>query len=434
MAQVDTSIYRNLQPTVKLQTPFELQGQFQQLQQGQNQNRLAQMQFQKAERDEAQQNALAGAYRDYYAQPTQDPNMLYKTLAGAGQGAAIPGVMETMNKAAKSGVDLNNAKLTGQKMQGEITQAQRERAAAKIGAHLSDPNLTADKILADLQSQVETGELTFEQAQATAQRLPQDPAQLKPFLNQILMSVMKPKELFEANSPKVERADLGGSIALLDQNPNSPTFGKPLAGYGKTPSPEALLTDARGKEANSIKAREVGIIGGKQAFDAEGKMSDDFKAQAKEFVSVRDGYTRLNASLKHATKSAAATLAGATSFMKLLDPGSVVRESELGMALQASGVIDRATNYYNTLKLGKVLTPSQAKDFENIGKQIFEAAQANQKALEAQYAERAGRYGLNPKNIVTDYSIKAPKTVTRTGTVNGKKVVEYSDGSVEYAK
>lgn len=168
------------------------------------------------------------------------------------------------------------------------------------------------------------------------------------------------------------------------------------------------LADARGREANALKAREVGIIGGKQAFDAEGKMADDYKAQSKEFVAVRDGYTRLNSSLKHATKSAAATLAGATSFMKLLDPGSVVRESELGMALAASGVIDRAMNYYNTLKLGKVLTERQAKDFENIGAKIYEAAEANQKSLTEQYRGRAQSYGLNPKNIITDYSIKKP--------------------------
>ena len=429
MAQIDTSIYGRFAPTVKLQTPFEIEEGYQQIQQGQNQNKLAQMQFAEDERAGAERNALSAISKQYGNTPEYG-NQLYKG------GFAKEGQAQDKYLADReaSGVELNNKRLTGQKLQGEITQVQRERSAAKIGAHLNDPNLTADKILADLQYQVQSGELPLEQAQAMAQRLPEDPAQLKPFLNQILMSVMKPKELFEANTPKVERADFGGSIALLDQNPNSATFGKPLAGYGKTASPEALLTDARGKEANSIKAREVGIIGGKQAFDAEGKMGDDYKAQSKEFVAVRDGYTRLNASLKHATTSAAATLAGATSFMKLLDPGSVVRESELGMALAATGVFDRAANYYNTLKLGKVLTPAQAKDFEKIGAQIYAAAEANQKSLTEQYTERAKGYGLNSKNIITDYSIKAPPNQNEGQTAMSKsgKPMIMRNGQWEY--
>lgn len=226
-----------------------------------------------------------------------------------------------------------------------------------------------------------------------------------------------------AQAPKVVADNLGGKIVYRGEDSITP-----MGMAEKTVTPDAVmtdqrvkqegalnrgvtlrgqaLTDARGREANALKAREVGIIGGKQAFDAEGKMADDFKAQSKVFADVRDGYTRLNASLKNATNSAAATLAGATSFMKLLDPGSVVRESELGMALQASGVLDRAKNYYKTLQMGKVLTKSQAKDFENIGAKIYDAAKANQTSLEDQYKERAKNYGLNPKNIITDYTIK----------------------------
>ena len=79
--------------------------------------------------------------------------------------------------------------------------------------------------------------------------------------------------------------------------------------------------------------------------ETERKMADDYRAQSKGFGEASSAYKQINATLDSATKSPAATLAAATKFMKILDPGSVVRESELGMALQASGVLDRAANY-----------------------------------------------------------------------------------------
>jgi len=137
--------------------------------------------------------------------------------------------------------------------------------------------------------------------------------------------------------------------------------------------------------------------------EMEMKLADDHKAQSKDFIAIRDGYTRLMASLPNATKSAASTLAGATSFMKLLDPGSVVRESELGMSLAATGVLDRMTNYFNVLQNGKVLTESQAKDFEDTAKAIYAAAEKNQAALDNDYAAKAQAYGLDINNIKGNY-------------------------------
>lgn len=76
MARIDTSIYNNLQPTVKLQTPFELQHGFQNIQQGQNQNRLAQMQFQEADRVAAERNALTDVTRQYGNSPEYKNKLL----------------------------------------------------------------------------------------------------------------------------------------------------------------------------------------------------------------------------------------------------------------------------------------------------------------------------------------------------------------------
>jgi len=67
-------------------------------------------------------------------------------------------------------------------------------------------------------------------------------------------------------------------------------------------------------------------------------------------------------------------LTAATKFMKLLDPGSVVRESELYLAMNATGLIDRIANYKSRLENGEVLNPKQREDFRNVANQLFKAA------------------------------------------------------------
>lgn len=64
MATIDTSMYNNLQP-VKISSPFENAAMLAQIQQGQAQNRLAQMQLKEAERSDSERNALAGIARQY---------------------------------------------------------------------------------------------------------------------------------------------------------------------------------------------------------------------------------------------------------------------------------------------------------------------------------------------------------------------------------
>lgn len=207
--------------------------------------------------------------------------------------------------------------------------------------------------------------------------------------------------------------------------------------YQKQQDTATLAETKRGHDIT----REVGlganaVVGGKQMFEAEQKLAADHQAESKIFETVRDAHSRLSSALPNATKSAASTLAGATTFMKLLDPGSVVRESELGLALQATGAIDRMTNYYNVLQNGKVLTPSQAKDFQETGDKLFNAAKQNQEKLDRQYAERAKSYGMNPKNVITNYSdnkitpITIPEgAITQTSPSTGKKRYSIDGGA-----
>ena len=79
-------------------------------------------------------------------------------------------------------------------------------------------------------------------------------------------------------------------------------------------------------------------------------LSSKFKAEPiyKDYNDMKSAFGQVVSSLSQGTPIG--DVAGATKMMKLLDPGSVVRETELGIAMAASGRMDRLENYFKNLK------------------------------------------------------------------------------------
>jgi hypothetical protein len=128
--------------------------------------------------------------------------------------------------------------------------------------------------------------------------------------------------------------------------------------------------------------------------------------EVKAFNEMKTSFGQINAGLN--AKSAAGDLTAATKFMKLLDPGSVVRESELYLAMDATGVLDKATNYYARLARGEKLTPSQREDFRNIANQLYKAAENTKLNYDKQYEEIAKNNNLDPSKIIVNYKKTQP--------------------------
>jgi hypothetical protein len=133
--------------------------------------------------------------------------------------------------------------------------------------------------------------------------------------------------------------------------------------------------------------------------------------EVKAFNEMKSAYGQITAGLN--AVSAAGDLTAATKFMKLLDPGSVVRESELYIAMDATGVIDKATNYYSRLSRGEKLTPSQREDFRNIATQLYKAAENTKLNYDKQYEDIARSNNLDPSKIIVNYNKKQPSTQIR---------------------
>jgi len=137
------------------------------------------------------------------------------------------------------------------------------------------------------------------------------------------------------------------------------------------------------------------MTGGQKGFDNEMGLKKAFSQEPvyKAYGEMQSAYGQITDSLK--AKSPAGDLAAATKFMKLLDPGSVVRESELGMAMAASGALDRAKNYAQMRISGTKLTEDQRKDFEKLSTDLFSTATGAYNQKRGEFEQMGSDYGLN---------------------------------------
>lgn len=153
-------------------------------------------------------------------------------------------------------------------------------------------------------------------------------------------------------------------------------------------------------------ASSVNVNTGQKGFENELKLRGDFRGEPvyKAHQEMQSAYSQIQQSLNKATP--AGDLAGATKIMKLLDPGSVVRESELGMAMAATGLLDRVENYASSILKGTKLTPKQRTDFQQLADALYGESVKAYNSKRSEYQKLGGEYGLN-----ADRALGAPASM-----------------------
>jgi hypothetical protein len=163
-------------------------------------------------------------------------------------------------------------------------------------------------------------------------------------------------------------------------------------------------------------SNNISVNTGQKGFDNTLKLRGDFRSEPiyKAHQDVQSAHSQITAALKKA--SPAGDLAGATKLMKILDPGSVVRESELGMAMAASGKLDRMENYASMLMSGNKLTPKQRIDFQGLADELANESARLYNTKRDEYKGIANRNELNELDVLGNPEpITTPKTSTMTG-------------------
>lgn len=148
-------------------------------------------------------------------------------------------------------------------------------------------------------------------------------------------------------------------------------------------------------------------------FNMANKLADDFARDSKTYRDRADSMQTIAAGAKD--PSAAGDLSLIFSYMKMLDPGSAVRESEQANAQNATGVPDKIRNLYNQVMTGQRLNPDQRGDFVKRAGMIFEGAQKRQDGIVRTYSSRAQRANLPADMVVMDYGLGATATTTAPG-------------------
>lgn len=173
-------------------------------------------------------------------------------------------------------------------------------------------------------------------------------------------------------------------------------FGKPLNQL----NPKEMQEVNNYIESSRVRVAGAGVPSQSPTFKDAGELRKEYRADptVKAFNEVNTAYNQIKTSLSN--PSPAGDLAGATKFMKLLDPTSVVRDTEMSMAMNATGLWDRVQNYHTRLVNGEKLNPTQRKDFMDSADRLYQVALQSKNQVENQYSDIAKTGGLDAKLVI----------------------------------
>lgn len=135
----------------------------------------------------------------------------------------------------------------------------------------------------------------------------------------------------------------------------------------------------------------------KELFEAENKILADYTKKTKELVESEISYNKL-AEARNA-KDGVGDLAMVFSFMKMLDPGSVVRESEFSAAQNTAGLFQKLLVAAENIQKGDLLSEKQRTNFLELSKKFLEAGRLHMAKIRLDKGLQVKNYGLNPVNI-----------------------------------
>jgi hypothetical protein len=133
-------------------------------------------------------------------------------------------------------------------------------------------------------------------------------------------------------------------------------------------------------------------------------LRDDYRTESKDYFAARDGYERVIAA--GTDPSPAGDMALLYGYMKLLDPNSVVRETEFATAAQSGSLPQQIGATVLKVVNGQRLTPGQRADFINRAKGLFATADKRQNSRRQRYTGLATQFGLPPNLVLGDDSVQ----------------------------
>lgn len=191
-----------------------------------------------------------------------------------------------------------------------------------------------------------------------------------------------------------------GNIALKYMQSGHPELRK----LGESMLPDLLkaqreyeLTQESQRITADTQAQTVKNQIGEQRWNRFRQVADDSRAESAPFLEQRAAMGRVKAALANPDEAGDYALLYAVN--KLLDPGSVVRESEFANAQNLAGVPDIIITARNKLREGERLSPEQRKSWYQMATNLYSQAQKEQAERNSRYLAQA-RAGDVPEEMV----------------------------------
>lgn len=285
------------------------------------------------------------------ADPKRGPAIVFKSLAA--RTAGIPGAKEFFENIDKS--------LSTSRLEAEAPAKLREAEAA------------ADAAIADAKTK-----------QATAITAPDKTA--------------ADLALAKANATKAQvDAKFAEQVALADIKKKAADLGLTNAQTGSALAQSKKLGLEAQKAVLELEALKTGTPDPAKAFEQEEKLRKEFQVRNKVYGELGTTYSNIESSSK--AKSGPGDIALITGFMKMLDPGSVVRETEFATARDTAGLYTRLENSLKKAESGQFLQPKQREEFVNLAKQYLDSAQKKSGEDRKALGVVVKNYKLNPDNV-----------------------------------
>lgn len=204
---------------------------------------------------------------------------------------------------------------------------------------------------------------------------------------------------------------LGGISGALEQRQSR------ISELAQTAADAFAESRAAEAEAEGLNKEQIGL---------EQSLRKEFVDSAKQFETIRDSYGRIIASADE--PSAAGDLSLIFNYMKMLDPGSVVRESEFANAAAAGSYGERIQGFVNQVLTGQRLSDNVRADFVDRANSLYDATSGQHSQRVSEYTRLAQNAGLDPNNIVIDLGLAGAQTATTSGGT-GTTVVHDKEGN-----
>lgn len=186
-------------------------------------------------------------------------------------------------------------------------------------------------------------------------------------------------------------------VALTPPDVSSKTFAADLAAYNKEVA----------KYGSTIAPKASASAGSNQQTDNERALMSQFRGEqiVKDYNEVLSQKGTIDSAINNGV-GGPADLFLVFSFMKGLDPNSVVRETEYATAAKSGNIFQGAFAKFNGYfkEKGGFLPDNVKKEFQNLVNLKLAVKEKQYNNVKSQYEGIADRQGLNKNNVVIDYA------------------------------